>query len=368
MEDSGHMIACDSCSCWSHSSCVNIPPTVADKYFLCPFCIKSNLLSISTFRSEISLLKAYVIKLEKLCCSLTSSSTESIKVSNTLDSLSAKVQSTVHSLPTSVPSSSITSNTADNPTPSISQHITPALSFISDSNNSLISSVSQPITTSPSSSSKSNTNNSPTTSIIQPTTNLPSSSTISKSNTTIFSTSKPTSNLFLSRINAPFLAKGHRSSRKPPYLPLPSNLPPHLPPHTLPLPPPPQPSIHSNLSSTHPPSTPLPLPTSHQYQPPLFSNFHQSLHPPLPPLPAIFSNAPVPPPLSTTFHSRLPPSTLHPNLLLLLPPPPLHSSNPAPHPPPTLQSNLPLSSKPRLLPSPPSINYYQLTNTSILLL
>ena len=37
-EDSGHMIACDSCLCWSHTSCVNIAPTVADKYpFLCPF-------------------------------------------------------------------------------------------------------------------------------------------------------------------------------------------------------------------------------------------------------------------------------------------------------------------------------------------
>ena len=117
-EDSGHMIACDSCSCWSHSSCVNITPTVADKYsFLCSSCIKSSFLSISTLCSEISLLKAHVIKLEKICRSLTSSSTESIKVSNTLDSLSTKVQSTVHCLPTSVPSSSITSNTADNPTP-----------------------------------------------------------------------------------------------------------------------------------------------------------------------------------------------------------------------------------------------------------
>ena len=83
-EDSGHMIACDSCSCWSHSSCVNIAPTVADKYpFLCPFCIKSSFLFISTLPSEISFLKAHVIKLEKICCSLTSSLMESVKVSNT---------------------------------------------------------------------------------------------------------------------------------------------------------------------------------------------------------------------------------------------------------------------------------------------
>ena len=116
--------------------------------------------------------------------------------------------------------------------------------------------------------------------------------------------------------------------------------------------PPPQPSLHSSLSSTHPPSTPLPLPTPNQHQSPLFSNFHQSLPLPLPPPPAIFSNAPVSPHLSTTFHSRLPSSTLHPNLLLLLPPPPLYSSNPAPHPSPTFQPNLPLPSKPPLLPSP----------------
>ena len=116
--------------------------------------------------------------------------------------------------------------------------------------------------------------------------------------------------------------------------------------------PPSQPSLHSNLSSTHPPSTPLPLPTPHQHQPPLFSNFYQSLPLPLPPLPAIFSNAPVPPRLSTTFHSHLPSSTLHPNLLLPLPPSPLYSSNPAPHPPPTFKSNLPPPLKPPLLPSP----------------
>ena len=39
-EDTGHMIECESC--WSHSECVNISPTVAANYpLICPYCVKS---------------------------------------------------------------------------------------------------------------------------------------------------------------------------------------------------------------------------------------------------------------------------------------------------------------------------------------
>ena len=45
-EDTGHMIECESC--WSHSECVNISPTVAANYpFICPYCVKSLFSSLS---------------------------------------------------------------------------------------------------------------------------------------------------------------------------------------------------------------------------------------------------------------------------------------------------------------------------------
>ena len=45
-EDTDHMIECESC--WSHSECVNISPTVAANYpFICPYCVKSLVSSVS---------------------------------------------------------------------------------------------------------------------------------------------------------------------------------------------------------------------------------------------------------------------------------------------------------------------------------
>ena len=45
-EDTGYMIECDSC--WSHSECVNISPTVAaNSPFICPYCVKSLVSSVS---------------------------------------------------------------------------------------------------------------------------------------------------------------------------------------------------------------------------------------------------------------------------------------------------------------------------------
>ena len=56
------------CSCWLHNECVNIPAHVADKFpFIYPLCIKSSLSLISSLKSEISHLKAHIIKLEKSC-------------------------------------------------------------------------------------------------------------------------------------------------------------------------------------------------------------------------------------------------------------------------------------------------------------
>ena len=67
------------CSCWLHNECVNIPAHVADKFpFICPLCIKSFLSLISSLKSEISHLKAHIIKLEKSCKSLSTSTQLSV--------------------------------------------------------------------------------------------------------------------------------------------------------------------------------------------------------------------------------------------------------------------------------------------------
>ena len=56
------------CSNWSHCECVKVSPVIGGNLpYVCPFCIKSHLLLVSELRSEISHLKARVIRLEKSC-------------------------------------------------------------------------------------------------------------------------------------------------------------------------------------------------------------------------------------------------------------------------------------------------------------
>ena len=143
-EEFGHMI---DCSCLSYSSRVNIAPTVVDKYsFLCHFFTNSNVVSIFSLHSEISLLRACVIKIETVSHFLTSSSMGLNLVSKFLDCLSTKVQSTFHSFPASIPSSFITSNTINNPISSITQPITLSLLHPSSQIQTLLSfSTTQPI-------------------------------------------------------------------------------------------------------------------------------------------------------------------------------------------------------------------------------
>ena len=53
-EEAGHMLACEYCSCWNHSECVNISPSIADKYpFICPFCLQSAFSSVQSLCSDI---------------------------------------------------------------------------------------------------------------------------------------------------------------------------------------------------------------------------------------------------------------------------------------------------------------------------
>ena len=63
--ETGRMIECEQCLCWSHSDCINIPPHLASSFpFICPHCVKASITLIPTLRSEISHLRARVIKLE----------------------------------------------------------------------------------------------------------------------------------------------------------------------------------------------------------------------------------------------------------------------------------------------------------------
>ena len=56
------------CSNWLHCDFVKISPVIVDNLpSICPFCIKSYLLLFSDIRSEISQLKAHILKLEKSC-------------------------------------------------------------------------------------------------------------------------------------------------------------------------------------------------------------------------------------------------------------------------------------------------------------
>lgn len=60
-EDSGHMVECETCSCWSHSKCVGLTLAVAPSYpFVCPLCVRSLFARLDNLSTEISALRAQV--------------------------------------------------------------------------------------------------------------------------------------------------------------------------------------------------------------------------------------------------------------------------------------------------------------------
>ena len=86
------MIECESCSCWSHSECVNISPTVAANYpFICPYCVKSLFSSVSVLTSDITQLKDRLVKLENTCKLISTIISEIKSVQDFLESISHKV-------------------------------------------------------------------------------------------------------------------------------------------------------------------------------------------------------------------------------------------------------------------------------------
>ena len=91
-EDTGHMIECESCSSWSHSECVNVSPTVAANYpFICPYCVKSLLSSVSVLTSDITQLIDRLVKLKNTCKPMSTIISKIKAVQNFLDSISTNV-------------------------------------------------------------------------------------------------------------------------------------------------------------------------------------------------------------------------------------------------------------------------------------
>ena len=106
------MLQCEQCSCWLHNECVNVPAHVADNFpFICPLCIKSSLSFISSLKSEISHLKAHIVKLEKSCKSLSTqlSVLQPITGPSIPDTI-VKCTATSSNSPQSVPTNSHPSN------------------------------------------------------------------------------------------------------------------------------------------------------------------------------------------------------------------------------------------------------------------
>ena len=63
-EDSGRMLECEVCSCWSHCECVSLTVALAPIFpFDCPYCVKFLLARVSALSSEVSALQAQVSSL-----------------------------------------------------------------------------------------------------------------------------------------------------------------------------------------------------------------------------------------------------------------------------------------------------------------
>lgn len=94
--DSGHMVACESCSRWSHSQCVGLSPSCAASYpYVCPFCVCSLVTGLSDMRSEVAVLRDRVISVETTLSDLSvpSIASEVQRINDSLVQLSSKLES-----------------------------------------------------------------------------------------------------------------------------------------------------------------------------------------------------------------------------------------------------------------------------------
>ena len=98
-KEEGNMLECEICHSWSHCKCVKISASLASTYpFVCAFCIKSSLVSLSSLHSKI---KSSFATLSFLSCKLSTLECNLLRLSQKLDSITAP--SLTSSAPTSIP-------------------------------------------------------------------------------------------------------------------------------------------------------------------------------------------------------------------------------------------------------------------------
>ena len=137
LEESGLMLQCDSCLCWSHCKCVSVLPQVAEKFpFIFPFCIKSIFSLVPSLRSEISHFKDHINSLESSYKSITSIPSELNAVPQSLSSLSNKVTSIAQVCIPSIPGPIYQSPHTPVPVPSPKSSLNPVSDPISSNSNS----------------------------------------------------------------------------------------------------------------------------------------------------------------------------------------------------------------------------------------
>ena len=92
LEDGGHMLECELCTCWSHCSCIGISPSVASSMLslYLSICVKSSFTLLSSLQSEILKLSNRVDMLESTIDSTLRQELKSIHVS--LNDISTKNQ------------------------------------------------------------------------------------------------------------------------------------------------------------------------------------------------------------------------------------------------------------------------------------
>ena len=94
IEDSGHMVECETCSCWSHCKCVGLSSAVAPSFpFVCPYCVRSLFARLDSLSTEISALRAQVSTVTLPSSTHDSLPSEVQRIDESLTQLPAAVES-----------------------------------------------------------------------------------------------------------------------------------------------------------------------------------------------------------------------------------------------------------------------------------
>ncbi|XP_019859975.1 PREDICTED: SET domain-containing protein 3-like [Amphimedon queenslandica] len=116
--DSGHMVECESCSCWSHVQCIGLSPSCASTYpYICPFCVRLLVTNLSELRSEVAFLRN---KIESIESSFSTTSTSSI--SSEIESINDQLRLLSSRVDSSPDTSQTQTNTSETPSRPVSNH------------------------------------------------------------------------------------------------------------------------------------------------------------------------------------------------------------------------------------------------------